>query len=294
MQRIIPSIWYDGKAAEASRLYASAFRDAGIVDDTVLKDTPSGDAQLINLVISGQTFSLLSAGSEFRPTPAISFLVTCDSPKEVDALWSALSPGGKVLMPLGSYPFSPRYGWTEDAYGVSWQLYYSGPRGDRPRIIPTFMFSGDGCGKAEEAMRFWASIFADSSIGGIQRYGPGAAPDSADSVQHGEFVLAGQLFSAMDSAADHRFGFTEGLSLMYKCDTQAEIDRIWSALSAHPEAEQCGWIKDKYGVSWQIVPRRLEELMSGGDPERANRVVQAFLKMKKMDIDGLERAYDGR
>lgn len=294
MRRIVPCIWFDGTAAEAARLYASAFRDAGIVDDTILKDTPSGDAQLVNMAISGQPFSFISAGPEFRPTPAISFLVNCDSPGEVDALWSALSPGGKPLMPLDAYPFSPRYGWIEDRYGVSWQLYFSDARGERPRIVPSLMFSGRDCGKAEEALRFWTSIFADSSMGGIMRYGPGAPPDSPDSIQHAEFNLAGQTLAAMDSAAYDGPGFTEGVSLMYKCDTQAEIDRLWSALSAHPEAEQCGWLKDTYGVSWQIVPRRLDELMSSGDPERTGRVVQAFLKMKKMDIAALERAAEKR
>jgi predicted 3-demethylubiquinone-9 3-methyltransferase (glyoxalase superfamily) len=293
MMKIVPCVWFDGTAAKAARLYLSAFRDASVLDESVLNDTPSGDAELINMLISGQSFTLMSAGPEFKPNASISFLVSCNSSSEVDRLWSDLAPQGKELMPLGGYPFSPRYGWIEDRFGISWQLYFAQNQGPRPKIIPTLMFTGNVCGKAQEAMRFWTSIFANSSLGQILPYGTDEGPDAAGTVKHGEFTLEGQLFAAMDSAGAHDFGFTEGLSFQVRCETQDEIDRFWLALSAHPENENCGWLKDKYGVSWQITPRRLEEMMSGGNPERTARVVQRFLKMKKMDIAELERAYEG-
>ncbi len=293
MNKIVPCIWYDKEAAEAARLYVSAFRDAKATDASVLEDTPSGDANVVGLEIAGHSFSLLSAGPIFKPNPSISFLVNCESSAEVDRLHSSLSPGGRELMPLGSYPFSPRYAWIEDRFGVSWQLYFAPKQGPRPKIIPTLMFTGPVLGKAEEAMRFWTSVFGGASMGGILPYGPQDAPDAAGTVKHGEFQLEGQLFAVMDSAPSSASRFTEGLSLMVRCEDQAEVDRLWAALSAHPEAEQCGWLKDKYGLSWQIVPRRFEELMSGGDPARTARVVQCFLKMKKLVLAELEEAYRG-
>jgi predicted 3-demethylubiquinone-9 3-methyltransferase (glyoxalase superfamily) len=293
MEKIVPYLWFDSSAGEAARLYASAFENARIVKADIIEGTPSGTVENVTLGISGQTILLMSAGPEFKLNPSISLLVNCDSPAEVDRLWERLSPGGKALMPLGEYPFCPRYGWTEDRFGVSWQLYYTEKKTGRPKIIPTLMFTQVACGKAKEAMRYWTSLFPDSSVGGILPYGPEDAPETPGTVKHGEFSLSGQLFACMDSIQSHAFAFNEAFSLMVNCDDQEEIDRLWKALSAHPEAEACGWLKDRFGVSWQIVPRELAGMMGSGDGERTGRVVQAFLKMKKMDIAELKKAYAG-
>ena len=109
-----------------------------------------------------------------------------------------------------------------------------------------------------------------------------------------DFMLENQWFAAMDSAIEHDFSFNEAISFMVYCDTQEEIDYYWEELSAVPEAEQCGWLKDKYGLSWQIVPRALDEMMQDGNHERLDRVTRAFLKMKKFDLAALQRAYDGK
>jgi predicted 3-demethylubiquinone-9 3-methyltransferase (glyoxalase superfamily) len=293
MEKIVPYLWFDASAGEAARLYASAFENARIVKADIIEGTPSGTVENVTLDIGGQTILLMSAGPEFKLNPSISLLVNCDSPAEVDRLWEKLSPGGKAMMPLGEYPFCPRYGWTEDKYGVSWQLYYTEKKIGRPKIIPTLMFTHAACGKAEEAMRYWTSLFPNSSVDGILPYGPDDAPDAAGTVKHGEFDLGGQVFAVMDSAQAHAFTFNEAFSLMVNCDNQEEIDRLWLALSAHPEAEACGWLKDRFGVSWQIVPRELAGMMGSGDGERTGRVVQAFLKMKKMNIAALKKAYSG-
>ena len=108
-----------------------------------------------------------------------------------------------------------------------------------------------------------------------------------------DFMLEGQWFAAMDSARQHGFAFNEAISLMVYCDDQSEIDYYWEKLSAVPQAEQCGWIKDKYGLSWQIVPTAMDQMLEDSDSERAARVTKAFLKMKKFDIAELQRAYDG-
>ena len=109
-----------------------------------------------------------------------------------------------------------------------------------------------------------------------------------------DFMIEQQWFAAMDSAREHNFAFNEAISFMVSCDTQQEIDYYWEKLSAVPEAEQCGWLKDKYGLSWQITPGSLDEMMQEGTPEQIARVTQAFLPMKKFDIAKLRKAYEGR
>jgi len=233
---------------------------------------------------------LISAGPLFTFTPAVSFLVACKSKGEVDHLWNELHESGKELMPLAKYPFSERYGWTEDKYGLSWQLMYIGDQKMEQRITPTMMFVGDQCGKAEEAMQFYTSIFHDSAITDITRYGPHAEPNKENMVMHGAFMLENQGFASMDSAYEHAFTFNEAISFMVYCDSQKEIDYYWDSLTAYPEAEQCGWLKDKYGFSGQIVPRIMETMMQEKNPEKLSRITKAFLNMKKFDVAELEKA----
>lgn len=293
MYKIKPHLWYDKQAVEAARFYCSTFKDSKVGNITTLYDTPSGDCDIVSFEISQQPFMAISAGPLFKFTPAVSFLVACQTKQEVDTLWRELSEGGKVLMPMDSYPFSDRYGWTEDRYGLSWQVMYAGDKATGQKITPTLLFSGDVCGRAEEAMNFYASIFPNSTIGDVLRYGGGEAPDIEGAIKHASFALEGQSFAAMDSALVHDAGFNEAISLMVTCDTQQEIDHYWGGLSSVPEAEQCGWLKDKFGLSWQVVPSGLDEMMSTGTKEEIARVTDAFLKMKKFDLAELERAYEG-
>jgi predicted 3-demethylubiquinone-9 3-methyltransferase (glyoxalase superfamily) len=278
---------------EAAEFYSSTFPNSKVTDVTTLHDTPSGDADVVSFELFGQPFMAISAGPLFKFTPAVSFLVRCSSKEEVDELWDKLSQGGTALMPLDSYPFSERYGWTEDRYGLSWQVMYAGDEAIQQRITPTLMFVGEVCGRAEEAIDLYTSVFPYSKVGHVLRYAKGEEPDQEGTIKHAGFTLAGQEFAAMDSARDHEFGFNEAISFMVSCDTQEEIDYYWDSLSTVPEAEQCGWLKDKYGVSWQIVPSVLGELMTGGTEEQTARVIEAFLQMKKFDIAELKRAYEG-
>jgi predicted 3-demethylubiquinone-9 3-methyltransferase (glyoxalase superfamily) len=155
------------------------------------------------------------------------------------------------------------------------------------------MFVGDVTGKAEEAINFYSSIFRDSQVEGILRYRDGEAPDIEGTIKHAAFTLVNQEFAAMDSARFHDFAFNEAISFIVNCRSQMEIDYYWEKLSADPKAEQCGWLKDKYGVSWQIVPTAMGEMLRDGDKKRVARVTEAFLKMKKLDLATLKRAYDG-
>lgn len=308
MQKIVPHLWFDKEAKEAAELYTSIFPDSQTLSTTTLHDTPSGDTEVVSFKLAEYNFMAISAGPLFKFNPSVSFILNFDTSKDeqarerLDSLWDKLSQGGKVLMPLDKYPFSEHYGWIEDKYGLSWQLILSNPEGEnRPFITPSLMFVGDVHGKAEEASDFYIDVFSakkglssgrkNTKRGQITRYPKGMEPNSEGTIMYTDFMLEGQWFAAMDSAQKHNFSFNEAVSFIVYCDTQEEIDFYWKKLSAVPEAEQCGWLKDKYGVSWQIVPRAMDEMMSKGTPEQIDRVTQAFLPMEKLIIKDLEKAY---
>lgn len=239
----------------------------------------------------------MNAGPSFTFNPSTSLMVNFDPSREkdakesIDVVWNKLIDGGKALMPIQEYPFSKRYGWVEDKYGLSWQLILTDPKGEeRPEIIPSFMFVGDVYGKAEEAIKFYLSVFKDSKMGAMMKYGPGMEPDKEDTTMFADFKLLDMWFAAMDSARRHDFAFNEAISFMVNCDTQEEIDYYWKKLSAVPESEQCGWLKDKFGISWQIVPAVLDELIASTDDRKVARVTKALLSMKKLSIQGLKDA----
>jgi predicted 3-demethylubiquinone-9 3-methyltransferase (glyoxalase superfamily) len=293
VQKIVPNLWFDKEAREAAELYTSAFGNSGVEGITTLHNTPSGSVDVVTIELAGQRFVLSSAGPLFQLNPSVSFLVACTTKDEVDALWKKLSEGGSALMEIAEYPFSERYGWLQDRYGLSWQVMSTGGREIKQRITPALLFVGDQCGRAEEAINFYASVFNRSKVGDIFRYGKGQEPDAEGTVAHAVFTLEGQDFVAMDSAHEHNFAFNEAISFMVNCDTQAEIDYYWAKLSADPKAEQCGWLKDRYGLSWQIVPVAMEEMMRTRDAGKLTRVTEALLKMEKIDIAQLTKAYEG-
>jgi predicted 3-demethylubiquinone-9 3-methyltransferase (glyoxalase superfamily) len=277
-QKISPFLWYDKEARDAAMFYTTLFRNSKVLETTTLHDTPSGSVDLVDISLSGQEFGLMSAGPLFKFNPSVSFLAACSTKDEVETLWRDLSKGGKALMELGAYPWSDRYGWTQDRYGLSWQVMHMGARPVVQPIVPTLMFAAGVAGKAEEAIRFYVSVFDDAAIGDILRYGEQDAPNRPGTVKHASFTLEGLHFAAMDSALEHSSTFNEAISFVVRCRTQAE---------------QCGWLKDRYGLSWQIVPTVMDEMMRTKDPKRLARVTQAFLKMKKFDIAALQRAYEG-
>lgn len=293
-QKIVPYLWYDGKAEEAANFYVQTFASVGApasVGHVLRFPEENGElgesAMTVEFTLGDMQLIGLNGGPDFTFTPAISFFVACETEAEVDALYERLAEGGEVLMALDSYPFSERYAWINDRYGVSWQLV-KGPRASK--ITPAFLFVREQAGKAEEAMNLYVSLFEDSAIGQISRYGP-MAPDQAEFIAHAAFTLAGQPFIAMDSGLDHQFSFTEATSLFVHCKDQAEVDHFWNKLiDGGGEESMCGWLKDRYGVSWQIIPTRLMELVSDPDPERARRAVEAMLQMQKIDVATLEAA----
>jgi len=275
---IYPCLWFDGNAKEAAESYCSVFNDSVITAENPIVATFES---------SGQRFMCLNGGPQFTFNPSISFFVVCETEVEMDNAWKSLLKGGSVLMPLDKYEWSAKYGWLQDRFGVNWQLSFGKLEDVGQKFTPVLMFTGDQNGKAEQAFQFYTSVFDNSSVRGVLRYNKGE--NEADgAVKHAQFSLGKHVFMAMDSSFPHHFNFNEAISFVVECETQKEIDYYWDKLSAVPEAEQCGWLKDQFGVSWQIVPTILGKLMS--DPSKSERVIQAFLQMKKFEIDKLINA----
>lgn len=270
---MIPCIWTDNEAREAADLYLSAFPDSHITSDSPF---------MVGFSLNGRHLLAMNGGPKYRPNPSLSLFGFFDSYEGVDRAHGLLLDGGSELMPLGSYPWTPRYAWVEDRFGVSWQLMVRGEDDDVDAVVPCLMFAGDTFGRAKEAMGRYSGIFPDSGVGSI-------TPNPDGTVSHGRFRVNGADAIATDSGEPHASTFTEGMSLLVFADTQDEIDRYWDALIADGgEESRCGWLKDRYGVSWQIIPSVLPELMK--DPERGPRVVEAVLPMTRIDIGAIVRA----
>ena len=280
-QVITPAIWCDGTADEAAQFYANVFRDASVIEQA------PGLAATVS--IHGFRLSLINGGNQYAPNPSISCILNFDpllfggeeqARDYLDELYERLSTGG-VLMELGEYPFSPRYAWVRDRFGMTWQLMLTDPDGDpRPFVIPSFMFGGTNHAHAEEATDAWIALFDNARRGALYRYEEGG-PLDAGTVMFTDFTLRGTWMAATDSGAFHDFTFTPGVSMIVSCRTQEEIDRYWAGLSAVPEAERCGWCVDRWGVSWQIVPHNIAELMA----DAATR--DKILHMGKIDLTTL-------
>ena len=283
---IFPCLWYNGQARESADFYCQIF------DGKITVDSPV----VVNIKLFGQRLMLLNGGPQFEKNASVSFMVLCQSEEEVEKYWIPLAEGGKVLMPLGEYPWSKKYGWVRDRFGVTWQVYLGKKEGDQ-KIVPTLMFLHENNGKAQQAMELYTSIFPNSSIGGVLKYGEGVGEEDhevAEHIQHAHFDLDGYTFFCMDSSKDHSFDFNEGISIVVMTDDQEQTDHLWYSLTKEGgEESRCGWLKDKYGLSWQIVPKRLLELMNDFDhPHKAQKVVEAMMEMQKIEISVLEKAYE--
>lgn len=282
---IFPCLWFDGQGNEAAVFYTDTFKGK------ITVNTPS----VVNFELFGQKFMILNAGPQFQINASISFTVICHTEDELQQYWERLVQNGKVLMELKSYEWSKKYGWVKDQYGVTWQLYL-GESQNKQRIFPNLMFIRENNGKALEAMRFYTEIFPDSSMGRILKYGDGMGNESheiPENVQHAHFSIDGYTLFCLDSSHPHEFNFNEAISVVVMTDDQVETDNLWNNLTSNGgRPSRCGWLKDPYGVSWQIVPKRLIELMNDPDPIRGHKVVQSMFTMEKIVISELEKAYN--
>jgi predicted 3-demethylubiquinone-9 3-methyltransferase (glyoxalase superfamily) len=270
---IQPCIWFDGNAKEAATFYCDIFSNSKITAETPM---------VVNFELMDKKFMGLNGGPVFKINPSISIFIYCKTAEQTDEIYNKLADGGEPLMAIGKYEWSERYGWIKDKYGLTWQVMVS----PEEKICPSLLFTGNKFGKAEEALNFYTSIFTNSSVNALHLY-PGETP-FAGKVLFSDFNLNQYNITAMDGPGEHAFTFNEAVSFVVECKNQQEIDYYWNKLTEGGEESQCGWLKDKFGISWQIVPAILGQLMS--DTEKAPRVIQAFMQMKKIDIEKLIQA----
>jgi predicted 3-demethylubiquinone-9 3-methyltransferase (glyoxalase superfamily) len=295
---IVPCIWFDGQAEQAAAFYTRIFPESRITATSHFPESgenppgkPPGSVLTVEFELAGRVFTAINGGPDFTPNPSISFFVLADTPEKAERLYGVLADGGEALMPLDTYPWSQRYGWVKDRFGVSWQVMAGQREPGTATIVPCLMFAGTQHGRAEEAMNAYTRVFPESRVGLVERYAAGEGPPGT--VKHGRFALAGQEMVAMDSHVSHDVTFSEALSLQVMCRDQTEIDHYWASLSEGGEAGPCGWLKDRFGVSWQVVPRNIKHWMTSTNAGARDRVFRAIMGMTKMDIAALARAFEG-
>ncbi len=296
LHKFVTCLWFDSNAEEAMRFYASVFDNAKIGSTAYYGEAghevhqrPKDSVMTVTCTIEEQELLGLNGGPVFDLNPSISFYVRCKSEKEIDTLYKKLSDGGSVLMELQKYPFSEKYAWVNDKFGASWQLNLTDTVDQK--ISNCLMFTNEKHGQAEAAINFYTSVFKNSQIDYLVKYEDGEpAPGT---VKHAGFKLEGQQFIAMDSPIEHAFGFSPATSFMVMCKTQSEVDEIWEKLQADGGApSQCGWLTDKFGVSWQVVPTIVDEMMCSKDKAKKEKVFAALMQMQKLDIAKLEQAFN--
>jgi predicted 3-demethylubiquinone-9 3-methyltransferase (glyoxalase superfamily) len=298
MQKITPFLWFDNNAEEVVRFYTSLFDNSNIIRITRYNEEgakasgqKSGTPMTIAFKLEGQLFTALNGGPHFKLNPSISFFVYCESENKIDLLYEKLSDGGFIMMPLDKYDWSSKYAWVQDKFGVSWQLDVE-KINNQQKILPALLFVNEKNLRLKEAATYYSSVFPNSKI--IMEY----PYDTSVGLPNGallfaQFKLNDFLFNAMSSTMKHDFDFNEAFSFVVHCKDQNEVDYYWNKLTSDGGLEsQCAWLKDKFGVSWQIVPTRLIELLGDPDPVKARKVMLALLKMKKIIIADLEIAYN--
>lgn len=277
--QITPCLWFNAQAKEAAALYCSVFEQSKITAQSSI---------VTEIEVVDQKFILLDGGPLFQPNPSISFYYICETEQELNTIWNALSKDGKVMMALDKYPWGEKYGWLADKFGVSWQLALGKISDVGQKITSCLMFTKNQYGRVDEAITHYSSIFENPHIDGILRYSANELPDAEGKVKHAQIGLDGQKLMLMESAHAHDFTFSECISLTIYCETQDEIDYYWNKLTEGGEESMCGWLKDKFGVSWQIVPTILGKIMS--DPTKAGKAAKAFMTMRKLNIEQIVQA----
>lgn len=271
---IYPCLWFDGNAKQAAEFYCSIFNNSKITTDSPL---------VVNFELRGKKFMGLNGGPNFKFTPAISLFATATGVEAVDEIYNKLADGGEALMPLGKYDWSERYGWIKDKFGLTWQVMLD----QAEKIVPSFLFTGQQFGRGEEAINFYSKVFDNSAVRNLIQYPQGDA--NAGKLLFSEFSLCNNNFIAMDGPGEHKYTFNEAVSLVVDCQNQGEIDYYWDKLTTDGGKEvQCGWLTDKFGISWQIIPANIGKIMM--DPDRGPRAMQEVMKMIKIDLAILENA----
>ncbi len=274
---LYPCLWFDGNAKQAAEFYCSVFQNSKIVDDNPL---------VVTFMLNGKLIMGLNGGPMFKFNPSISLFVYCETLEETNSVWNKLIEGGKELIPIDKYPWSERYGWLEDKFGFTWQISIQDSDDSKLTITPAMLFTGNQFGRAEDAINFYSSVFDNSSTDILIHYEDN--DPNKGKVLYSEFRLNHYNIIAMDGPGVHEYTFNEAVSFTVSCRTQEEIDYYWNRLTEGGSEGQCGWLRDKFGVWWQIVPEILTTLMN--DPSKSDRVINAFMQMKKFEIEKLVNA----
>lgn len=292
MRQIAIQLCFDNQAEEAVKFYTSVFDQSEITRE-IRYPKPNVESVAYDFTIENQAFAAFNGDSDFKMTPSFSLMISLDTAEEVDTLYAKLAKGGKDLMPLDAYPFSDRYAWVEDQFGLSWQIMLAPDVPKNHKIRVSLLFAGQYCGQAEQALKDYATIFQMAAPGHINYYQKGEAQDGRAKVNYAELNVGDQQLVFMD----HGFGsdeeFSEAISFLIVAGAQSEVDYYWDKLSAHEESEAMGWLKDSHGISWQVVPQAYLQIMETANEEQKKRVLDALFKMKKMDVARLENAKFG-
>ncbi len=274
---IYPCLWFYNKAKAAAEFYVSVFPNSKIHQDTGL---------VCSFEVMGTKLIGLNGGPKYKVNKAVSYFVYCGNGVNIDELYAQLKEGGEVLFPLDKYDWSPRYAWVQDKFGVNWQLDIE-PINHQQKIVPCLLFSKSDVGRVREALGHYLSRFPNSRA--LMEYPfPPQAGKKEGALLFAQVKLGDFILNLMSGRPDQGDAFSPGNSLVIECQNQAEIDLYWEALGKEGRYDMCGWLVDKFGHSWQVVPAVLPQLMA--DPVKGPRVVQAFLKMQKFDIAALEKA----
>ncbi|QOI97528.1 MAG: VOC family protein [Flammeovirgaceae bacterium] len=274
---IYPCLWFNNNAHKAAEFYCSAFPGSAILKKSALATT---------FITGGTKFMALNGGPSFSVNSAISYYVYCGSETEINRLYHLLSTDGDILMPLGKYDWSENYAWIRDRFGVNWQLDVDAINSHQ-KIVPSLLFANAKSSLVKRALNHYTGIFSNSTVLLEAPYPPHAKQPEG-TLLFAQVKLNNFIINAMSSSLPHDADFAEGNSFVIECNDQQEIDYYWNRLTEGGRESMCGWLKDTFGVSWQVVPAVLDSLMS--DEKRSGRVMQAFLKMKKFNIKQLLEA----
>lgn len=267
---IYPALWFDNQALEAFEFYCSVFPNSMILEhnQTVVKAS-----------LSNQCFIGINGGPYFLPNPAISFTVICDSREEINALWQKLILGGASIIDLGHYSWNAYYGWVQDQFGYTWQLQLGNGSKTQQHILPNLLFCGMHQNQCSQALQYYQKIFPEFQRHQLLRYPSG---DLEGKIQNSIFSLNHLKFIAKDSPHRHIFDFNESVSFVIPCKTQQEIDYYWNYFTEHGSESWCGWCKDVFGISWQVIPNNLAQILATHP-----QAYSTLTRMKKIIIEDL-------
>jgi len=263
---LIPCLWFNDKALEAANFYCDLFGG---------KITSSDDGS-VRFNLRGRSYTALNGGPQHQINESISFMVYCGTDKEIERINEALMEAGEALMEMGAYPWSRRYAWVKDKFGVSWQLDVDSIN-NKQDIVPSLMFVNDQKYEVKHAINYYHKIFPNCQLLMKSEFEPSMKMPKG-TLNFAQHKIDGNIFNFMSSHLETVWNISSGISFVIQCEDQQEIDHYWEELTRDGEANRCGWLKDKYGISWQVIPDQLSDLLN--KPEGMSN----FLQMTKIKI----------